>query len=139
MKTITPFLLRFAMLATVLTIIFRYFLSYGIDTGTTAIIVSTAILYGLCMFMAGWYWGKKDGDYLPIHDVGFRFHLATFLVHNAISELWFILGLNSKYERIETIHITAICWSILLLLHFILFLYARKNTINSLDKTDLFE
>lgn len=139
MKTITPFLLKFALTTTLLTIIFRYCLSYGISNESYMIIILAALLYGILMFSSGWYFGKKDGEYLPIFDVGFRFHLTTYLVHNIISELWFVFSFNSHYEKIETIHSTAIIWGILLLLHFIFFLWARKNSINNLNKTDLFE
>ncbi len=139
MKTITPYLLRFAFVATILTIIFRYFLSYGIENQSTIIIILSGMIYGISMFISGWIIGKKDGEYLPIFDVGFRFHFTTFLVFSVVSELWFILGFNSRYEKIETVHITILIWSILLLIHFIAYLWARKNSINNLDKNDLFE
>lgn len=139
MKTITPFLLKFALTALILTIIFRYFLSYGIENKSSIIITFSAIIYGVSMFISGWIFGKKDGEYLPIFDVGFRFHLTTYLIHNIISELWFIFGFNSHYEKIGTIHSTAIIWGIFLIIHFIFFLWARKNSINNLNKEDLFE
>ena len=136
MKTITPFLLKFAL---VLAIIFRYLLSYGIDHKTYIVITLAVVLYGIGMFVSGWYFGIKDGEYLPIHDVGFRFHFTTYLIHNLISELWFVFGFNSSYERVRIIHITAIIWGFFLLCHFLFFLRARKNSIDNLDKTSLFE
>lgn len=139
MKTITPFLLRFALTATFLTMTFRYFLSYGIENKSWIIIILSAILYGVTMFISGWYFGKKDGEYLPFYDVGFRFHFTTYLIHNLISLLWFVFDFNSHYERIETVYTTAIMWGIFLIAHLLFFLYARKNTINNLDKEDLFE
>jgi len=139
MKTITPFLLKFAFTATVLAIIFRYCLSYGVDNKVIGFSVLSAVIYGIGMFASGWYFGKKDGDYLPIYDVGFRFHFTTYFIHNLISELWFVLGFNSDFERIGVVHSTAIIWGIFLLLHFLFFLRARKNSINNLDKTELFE
>ena len=139
MKTITTYLLKFALTATVLTIIFRYFLSQGVDTGSTTTVVLSAILYFIGMFISGWYFGKKDGNYLPIYDVGFRFHSTTYLIYNLISEAWFILGFNSHYEKIVTIHWTVIIWGCFIFIHFIFFLWTRKRTINNLDKRDLFE
>jgi hypothetical protein len=91
------------------------------------------------MYLAGWTYGKKDREFLPIHDVGFRFHLVTYFTHNMISELWFILGFNTKHENIAVIHLTGISWGIFLIIHFIFFLKARKNSINHLDKEDLFD
>ncbi|MDR0431469.1 MAG: hypothetical protein LBH58_13495 [Tannerellaceae bacterium] len=139
MKAITVYLLRFALAATVLTIIFRYFLSQGIDAGSTITVILSAVLYFIGMFILGWYFGKKDGNYLPFYDVGFRFHLTTYIIYNLISELWFILEFNSHYENFFTIHRTVFIWGGFLLIHFIFFLWARKRTINNLNKRDLFE
>lgn len=139
MKTVTPFLVKFAIVATFLTLFFRYFLSYGITNESAVIITISASVYGALMFISGWYFGKKEGQYLPIYDTGFRFHLTTYLVFNLISVGWFLLGLNSKYEKISVVYTTAVIWGVILLVHFILFLKGRKNAINHLDKYDLFE
>jgi hypothetical protein len=136
---ITSYLLKFAFVATILVIIFRYFLSYGIENESRLIIVLSSVSYSICMFIAGFYFGKKDGNFLPIYDVGFRFHFTTYLVHNIISELWFILKFNSGFERIERIHQTVIIWGILLLIHFIIFMLMRKKSFKGLDKKELFE
>ena len=139
MKTITPYLLKFALTATILTIIFRYFLSYGIENHSTTIIGVSAVTYGAAMFISGWFFGRKDGEYLPIFDVGFRFHLTTYIVHNGISLLWIGLNFGSKYESINLPIMIAIYWGVTLLFHFILYLWARKNSINNLDKEDIFD
>ena len=139
MKTITPYLLRFALTTTLLTIVFRFFLSYGIENQSGIIITTSAVTYGLLMFATGWYFGRKDGEYLPIYDVGFRFHLTTYLIHNGISVLWLGLGFGSKYENLSVSIMVAIYWGIFLLLHFIFYIWARKNSIENLDKEDLFE
>lgn len=139
MKTITPYLLRFALTTTLLTIVFRFFLSYGIENQSGIIITTSAVTYGLLMFASGWYFGRKDGEYLPIYDVGFRFHLTTYLIHNGISLLWLGLGFGSKYENLSVSIMVAIYWGIFLLLHFIFYIWVRKNSIENLDKEDLFE
>ncbi len=139
MKTITPYLLGFALIATVLTIVFRYFLSYGIENQSGIIINISAATYGLLMFASGWHFGRKDGEYLPIYDVGFRFHLSTYLIHNGLSLLWIGLGFGSKYENLNASIMVAIYWGVFLILHFMFFLRAKKNSIDNLDKEDLFE
>lgn len=139
MKTITTFLLRFALTATILTVIFRFTLSYGIEINSNIIIILSAVLYGVAMFIFGWYFGKKDGEYLPIYDVGFRFHFTTYLIHNLVSFLWFVFNFNSHYEKIGIIYTTAIIWGVFLIVHFISFIWTRKNSINNLNKEDLFE
>jgi len=133
MKIITPYLLWFALTVAILTVVFRYFLSYGI------IITVSASIYGFLMFASGWYFGKKDREYLPIYDIGFRFHLTTYLVHNTVTLLWLGLGFGSQYEDLKISIMIIIYWGILLLIHFIFFLWSRKNSIKNLDKDDLFE
>lgn len=70
MKFVTPYLLRFTLAAAVLTVVFRYFLSYGIEVDSGTIIIVSASLYGFLMFGSGWYFGHKESDYLPIYDIG---------------------------------------------------------------------
>lgn len=139
MKTITHNLVKFAIAAIILAILFRFFLTYGIENRSNLIISFSALFYAIAMFMSGWIFGKKDQEYLPIYDVGFRFHLTTYLIHNSISELWFLFDFNSKDETITVVHLTTIIWSLFIIGHFILFLWTRKNAINSLDKKDLFD
>lgn len=139
MKVFTPYLLKFILVAAGLTVLFRSVLSYGIESRTAPIIILAAIFYGLALFASGWYFGVRDARYLPIYDIGFRLHLATYIVHISISELWFVLRFKSGYEQLETVHWTAVYWGILLFIHFLFFLSARKRSISGLDKTDLFE
>ena len=139
MKIITPSLVRFGIAASFFTIIFRYFLSYGIENRSTIIVALTAFMYFFSMWISGWVFGKKDGEYLPINDVGFRFHFATYLIHNSISILWIALGYGSSYEKLSVSLTVAFYWGIFLLLHCFFYLWARKNSIDDLDKEDLFE
>jgi PadR family transcriptional regulator PadR len=86
-----------------------------------------------------YYFGRKEYEYLPIYDIGFRFHLSTFIAHNVISLLWFVFGFESKYENINVIYITALIWTVFLIIHFVYYLSVRKSSIKNLDKEDLFE
>lgn len=60
------------------------------------IVIVVVINYGLSMAISGWYFGRKDAEYLPIYDIGFRFHLTPYLVHNMISILCIGIGLGQK-------------------------------------------
>jgi hypothetical protein len=139
MKIITPNLIKFTVTATILTLLFRVSLSYGIAHTSNIITILAALLYTVAMFITGWTFGNKDRAYLPIYDVGFRFHLATYLVHNTLSELWFIFNGNAQQEQIITVHSTAVIWGIFLIGHFIFFLLSRKNAIGYLNKEDVFD
>ncbi len=140
MKTlITPNLIKFTLATLVLTVIFRIGLSTSITNQMLLPIIMSAVVYAILMWLNGYYFGKKEHEYLPIYDIGFRFHLATFFGHNTISILWFLFGFESKYENIKTVYLTALIWSVFLITHLILYLVARKTSIKNLNKDDLFE
>lgn len=139
MKLITPSLLKFTGVAIVLTILFRHFLSASIAVHSTGHIIVVAVVYGLCMFLSGYYFGGKEARRLPLYDVGFRFHLATYIVVIGVSELWFALGLGAPGETATATNYTALIWGALLVLHFILFLVAHRRTIGYINKDELFE
>ena len=86
-----------------------------------------------------WYFGKKDREQLPIYDIGFRFHLTTYVVHNLISLAWFEFGFASTYERRSSIVMTAIIWGVFLFHHAVFIFWTRKKTIKGLDKENLFD
>lgn len=136
---ITSNLIKFTFVTLVLTIIFRIGLSTSITNKMTAAVIICSIVYGILMWLNGTYFGRKEYEYLPIYDIGFRFHLSTFLAHNIISIVWFVFGFESKYENIEVIYITALIWSTFLIIHLIYYLSIKKSSIKNLDKEDLFE
>lgn len=140
MKTlITPNLINFTLTALFLTIIFRIGLSTSITDEMIVGVIISALAYAILMWFNGSYFGRKEYEYLPIYDIGFRFHLMTFIVHNGVSLLWFVFGFESKYENINVIFMTAIIWSIFLIIHLVYYISVRKATIKNLDKEDLFE
>lgn len=140
MKTlITNNLLKFTLVTIILTILFRIVLSTSITNKITLGVIICSILYGILMWFNGRYFGRKEYEYLPIYDIGFRFHLFTFLAHNLVSVLWFVFAFESKYENIKVIYITALIWSVFLIIHLIYYLSIRKSSIKNLDKENLFE
>lgn len=140
MKTLlTKNLLTFTWVTLLLTIIFRAGLSTAITNKMTIAIILCAVIYAILMWFNGRYFGKKDYEYLPLYDVGFRFHLSTFIAHNTVSLLWFVFAFESKYENIKVIYITALIWLVFLIMHFLYFLSIRKSSIKNLDKDNLFE
>jgi uncharacterized membrane protein (UPF0182 family) len=76
---INPNLQKFTLIAIILTIVFRLGLSASIAHKLVLAVVLTSVIYAILMWLNGSYFGKKDYEYLPIYDIGFRFHLSTFL------------------------------------------------------------
>ena len=136
---ITPNLIKFTLATIVLTIIFRVGLSTSLTNKMAVASTICAIVYGILMWLNGSYFGRKEYEHLPIYDIGFRFHLSTFLAHNVVSILWFVFAFESKYENIKIIYITALIWAVILVIHLIYYLTVRKSSIKNLDKEDLFE
>jgi len=139
MKLISKNLLIFSGILFFLTVVFRYFLSSMLQNHLFNEAWMLSIIYGIIVFISGWIFGKKDKWHLPLYDIGFRFHLATYLICNSLAEIWHIAGFQSQYEKIKVVHITAIVWGIFLLIHFILYLLTRKNAIEGIKKTEIFE
>lgn len=139
MKALTKNLVLFSISLTILTLLFRFSLSTILHSQQFNGVWIIAILYGIIAFILGWIFGKRDYLILPLYDIGFRFHLATYLICNLIAEIWFLLGLQSDYEKIKSVHLTTIFWGIGLLIHLIIYLITRKNTIKGLDKSEIFE
>lgn len=138
-KTITPYFIGFIISAIVLTIAFKAAVSLLLNAHLFTLTIVVGCLYGAAMFIAGYYWGKKDGEYLPIYDTGFRFHASTYLIYTLISELWFVFGLNSKFEKPYLIHYIVLGWGIIVIIHLIIYIRMRKNAIDDLDSSELFE
>ena len=139
MKTVTKNLLAFSIGLVVLTIAFRFSLSTMLQNRLFGSVWIVATIYGVLVFIIGWIFGKKDKMNLPLYDIGFRFHLATYIICNLIAEVWFLIGLQSEYENIRTIHLTVVYWGIGLLIHFIIYLFTRKKTIKGIKKSESFE
>jgi hypothetical protein len=139
MKAFTANLMYFSISFFLGAITFRYGMSYSLESKYFDLVWILATIYFFFNFLIGWHFGKKDYESIPHNDVGFRFHFVTYFLFNSISILWFSLGLNSNYESLRIVYLTAIFWGIILIIHFIFFLLERRKSINGLSKEDLFE
>lgn len=139
MKALTKNLMYFAFFFLVGTVVFRFCLSHFLETHMYSLVWVIAIFYFFFNLFIGWFFGKRDYEMLPMHDVGFRFHFVTYLLFNSASVLWFLFDFHSRSESIGVVYITALFWGLLLLTHLVFYLNARKNSIKGLSKEDLFE
>jgi hypothetical protein len=121
MKFITKNLIYFTVVSTALTLAFRFALSASLANECYTSIFASAVLYGVSMLAAGWFYGFRDGRELPVYDVGFRFHCATFLSFHVVTVTWFLLGWNAEVERWRPIVLTVLIWGFLLSVHFIFY------------------
>lgn len=137
MRIFTLRLFQFALCASLVTVLFRYTLNLCIGLNGWTLPVLCSIVYFACMFLCGWYLGRKDEIENEIHDIGFRFHVITYIMCIGMSFISYYIGWNT--ETLKSIIITALCWGGILLAHFILFLLKQRKTIKGYSKDDLFE
>lgn len=127
---------QFCGCALFVTLLFRYALGLCIGTNRGMLSVLCSVVYAICMFLCGWYFGKKDGAENGFHGVGFRFHAATYLLCIGVGYVALLAGWNT--ESPKAMAITAISWGGALVVHLVLFLVERRRTIKGYDKDDLF-
>lgn len=120
-------------------IVFRSSLSYFLENRTYSLVWIIAIIYFFFNAFLGWFFGKRDYETLPLYDIGFRFHFATYLLFNTVSILWFLFGFNSHFESVKVVYLTAIIWGFFIIVHFVFFLITRRNAVLGIEKSEIFE
>ena len=139
MKALTKNLLYFMFFFTIGAIVFRYGLSSFLENRTYSLVWIIAVIYFFFNFFIGWYFGKRDYETLPLYDIGFRFHFATYLLFNTVSVLWFLFDFHSHFESIRVVYVTALFWGIFIIAHFVIYLINRRNAILGIEKSEIFE
>ncbi len=137
MKTLTFRLLQFFISALLLSILFRYILNLCIGVNSEMGTLFCSIVYFCLMFLIGWYFGKKDAMENEIHDIGFRFHLITYIL--CIGAGFGAYYVNWYTETPKSMIVTATCWGIGVLIHFLCFIIERKKTIKGYSKDQIFQ
>jgi hypothetical protein len=139
MKAITKNLIYFSIFFFIGAIIFRFGLSYFLQEHAYTLVWILAGSYFLFNFLIGWIFGKRDYESLPLFDVGFRFHFVTYILYNSVALAWFYMELQAPTEKVGSVYITALTWGVLLLMHFVLYLYAQKQSIKGINRDEIFE
>ncbi len=128
----------FALLMAIYTLLFRIVLSYCIGHSAWLLLGFAAFAYGLIIFFTAWFLGKSDSQGNPFFDLGLRFHLTTYVIWAAVSFGWFYLGNPNRYENVTDIINILIWWGLVVILHVIVFLLTRKDTIRGIRKDEIF-
>lgn len=137
MRVLTFRLGQFAISALVLTVLFRYALSSCIGVHSVIGTTLCSIVYACLMYLIGWHFGKEDAVENDIHDIGFRFHMVTYLLCISIGYGAYYLGWNT--ENLRAMAYTAIFWGISLAIHFVFYLLEQKKTIKGYAKDEIFQ
>lgn len=137
--TITKSLIQFITVTTFLTVIFRISLSEFLNEQLWSFVFIPPLIYFILMYVSGRYFGIKEYKYLPIGDIGFRFHVSTFIVFLIVSYLMYYLGYMSNSEPRGILDITISIWGIFLIIHMILFFKSKNDNIKGINKEDIFD
>ena len=137
MKVLTFRLGQFAISALLLTVLFRYALNVCIGMGSWTGSVLCSVVYFCLMFFAGWHFGEKETEDNCIHDIGFRYHLVTFLL--CVDVGYRRIFIKRKTETLKSMTIGALCWGIGLFVHLAFFLLEYSKTIKGYVKSEIFD
>ncbi len=138
MKVFTKPLLIFALLMALYTLGFRIGLSHCIGQSDWVLLGVISAAYFAIIFFTAFFLGKSDAQENPFFDLGLRFHLTSFVVWTAVSFGWFYLGKPHAYEHVEDILHIVVYWGFALLVHTLVFLITRKDTIRGIRRDDIF-
>ena len=135
MKTLTNNLKYFCILTLVFSIVFFYLLYTALLAESYSNIWIYATLYGVALFTSGFTLGYNDSVRNSRLDLGFQYHLVTFIIVNlvAIVSLFIAMGINNETLINGTLHI--IFWALGLLVHY----YYSSRSIKGMDKEELFD
>jgi len=139
MKFITKNLIAYALLLLVYTLIFRYTLSNVLESEKFILAMVSGVVYGVLIFITAWILGKAHTIKKFVFDAGLGFNVTTYIIWGLVSELWFILGFNSKYENIRSVHYALIIWGVFLIIHFLIYWRLRSRTIKGVLKSEIFD
>jgi hypothetical protein len=138
MKILTKQVVLFALLMAVYTLLFRMLLSFCIGHHYYVLLGIGSLVYGVSIFFTAYFLAKAEAQEIHFFDLGLRFHVTSFLVWAAVSFGWFYLGNPHKYEHVSQISQILLYWGFILILHTVIFLITRKDTIRGIHKNDIF-
>ncbi len=127
----------FVILFTVYTLVFRYILYLSIIHHNHTLTWSTSIIYGIVIYLTAFLLGKADNLKSGRLSLGFKYHLAVYIIYNTIAILWYLSG-YLRYESLKIIFIIILFWGLGLLLHVFQNLKNHKETIRGVPKDEIF-
>ena len=135
MKALTKNLKYFGALTILFSIVFFYYLYTSINMQSFENIVLYAILYGAALFISAFILGYNDPVRKSKLDLGFHYHLITYVIVNliGISALFLAMGFNS--DTIINASLNLIFWGLGLLVHY----YFSTRSIKGIDKNQIFD
>lgn len=135
MKKLTTNLKYFAIALMVLTLTFSYYLYSFIASEQYTNIIVLATAFGISVFAVGLYFGYNDKEVNTKIDLGFNYHLFTYIIVNGIGIIWLFSVLGFTNENIKMAASQLLFWGIGLFVHY---LFSRRS-IKGYDRDTIFK
>ena len=134
MITMTKNLKYFSGLTLIFSAVFFYNLYSALQTQSYGNIWIFAVLYGVILFCTGLFLGYKDSVRKSRADLGFQYHLMTFIIVNGIGIPWMFISIGLKTETLLSATIQFISWGIGLFIHY----YFSSRSMKGMNKEEVF-
>lgn len=135
MKTMTNNQKYFGILILIFSATFFYYLYSALQTHSFDNIWLFAILFGAALFITGLVLGYKDPVRKSRTDLGFQYHLITFIIVNVIGIPWLFISMGLNKEILINAAFQCIPWGIGLFVHY----YFSSRSIKGINKEEIFD
>jgi len=135
MKTMSNNLKYFGGLTLVLSVAFFYYLVASLQAQDFGNIWLIALGFGLLLFASGLIFGYSDSMRRSRADLGFQYHLMTFVIVNLVGAPWLIVALGTGSNNLINIAYQCGPWAIGLAIHY----YFSSKSIKGMNKDEIFD
>lgn len=135
MKTMSNNLKYFGGLTLVLSVAFFYYLVASLQAQDFGNIWLIALGFGLLLFASGLLFGYNDSMRGSRADLGFQYHLMTFIIVNLVGIPWLMVGLGTDSNNLINIAYQCVPWAIGLATHY----YFSSKSIKGVSKEEIFD
>jgi site-specific recombinase len=125
----------FSGLALLFSITFFYFLHSDLKAESYENIWWYAVMFGVYLFISGLLLGYKDSVRETKLDLGYRYHLMTFIIVNAVGLISLLIFFGINRDSLISSGIGFFFWAIGLFVHYRL----SSKTIKGMDKDKIFD
>ena len=135
MKTITNNLKYFGGLTLIFSIAFFYYLYSAVLAQSYSDIWIYVSLYGAALFISGFVLGYRDPVRKSRLDLGFYYHLITFIVVNFVGIISLFIAMGFSFRTLLNAAASLIFWGLGLLVHY----YFSSRSIKGINKREIFD
>ncbi len=135
MKAMTKNLKYFAGTTLIFSVLFFYFLYSDLSINSYDRIWIYATLYGSALFLSGLAFGYHDSIRDTRLDLGFYYHLVTFVIVNAVGLISLFMAMGSYQISLLSGLMPIFFWLLGLLVHY----YFSSRSIKGMDRDRIFD